>query len=125
MRAMQIKTHICSKICPEHEFNNAARISQRTDACLQPGSYILYARKWAWVSRGQEVFTESKEKVLFDSDSQKPNRLLCCVQGWQGSYQDRIVCSVLKVIGGATFPKTTPAYSEQAALYQTKVTDTD
>lgn len=38
----------------------------------------------------------------------------CCVQGWQESYRDRIVCSVLKVTGDETLPKTTPASSEQA-----------
>lgn len=64
----------------------------------------------------RSFYCESKEKVLFDwfSKTQQVVFARCCVQGWQGSYQDRIACSVLKVTGGETIPETTPADSEQA-----------
>lgn len=76
---------------------------------LESGHGFLEIRKFLlWEQRKISFrlwFSKTQQAVVFAR---------CCVQDRQGSYQDRIVCSVLKVTGGETFPKTTPAYSEQA-----------
>lgn len=76
---------------------------------LESGHGFLEVRTFLlWEQRKSSFrlwFSKTQQAVVFAR---------CCVQGWQESYQDRIVCSVLKVTGGETLPKTTPAYSEQA-----------